>query len=386
MQDIRQMRQKYESIKQSNTNTPKKCLTLTISQQQVKTSPGLQMTTKSNPRLKKICNNCLNQSLMKEKEYKLQQEQQEDQKLYLQIKQSIDQENQNRVQLVEENKRKFFAYRKINGDLIEMHQQRAKTEYENEQSEVANFYKLLERDEKAQKLKQLEKKEQLQQYYLRDLKNQISFKEEEKIQQKLQNNKSDIIESQYWTQLEIEQMHNIQIKAQQQRQMINYWQQTLQEKQKLKKQQEDINKIEQEQMKYLQKSNEKLIKASEIAKKQQLEQFKQEIQYQVKKNEQKKKEEENRKKQEYNSLMQQKQLEEQYEKQKQLDKSMEKQAFIKEIEQQIILKQKVQKQEKERELSENEKKLLIKEIPLELVCCDECKHNCPSKVITNILQ
>ncbi|CAD8144341.1 unnamed protein product [Paramecium octaurelia] len=386
MQDIRQMRQKYETIKQSNPNTPKKCLTPSISALYVKTSPGLQMTPPSNPRLKKVCNNCLNRSLMRQKECRVQQERQEDQKLYQQVKQSMDQENQFRDQLAEENRRKFFTYHKINGDLIQQHQQRVKTEQSNEKAEVANFFKQLERDEHLQKIKKLEKKEQLQQYYLRDLKNQISFKEEEKFQQKLQNNKSDIIESQYWTQLESEQIHNQQIKAQQQRQMINYWKYTLGEKQKLKQEQEEMNKMEQEQLKFVQKSNEKLNKAAELAKKQQMEQFKQEIQYQVKINEQKRKDEENKKQQEYYTMIQYKQQEEQREKQKQLDKSMEKQAFIKEIEQQIIFKQKVQKEQKEKELSQSEKKLLIQEIPIKLVCCDECKHTCPSKVITNILQ
>ncbi|CAD8047813.1 unnamed protein product [Paramecium primaurelia] len=386
MQDIRQMRQKYESIKQSNPNTPKKCLTPTISAQYIKNSPGLQMTPPSNPRLKKICNNCLNQSLMKQKEHRVQQQRQEDQKLFQQVKQSIDQENQYRDQLADKNRRKFLTYHKINGDLIQLHQQRIKTEQQNEQVEVANFFKQLEKDDKLRKIKQIEKKEQLQQYYLRDLKNQIQFKEEEKSQQKLQNNKSDIIESQYWTSLENEQIHNQQIKAQQQRQMINYWQYTLGEKQKLKQQQQEINKIEQEQLKYLQKSNDKLIQATELAKKQQIEQFKQEIQNQVKINEQKRKNEENKKQQEYYIMIQQKQQEEQREKQKQLDKSIEKLALIKDIEQQINFKQKVQKDDKERELSENEKKLLIQETPIKLVCCDECKHNCPSKVITNILQ
>ncbi|CAK88305.1 unnamed protein product (macronuclear) [Paramecium tetraurelia] len=382
MQDIRQMRQKYESIKQSNPNTPKKCLTPTISAQYVKTSPGLQMTPPSNPRLKKICNNCLNRSLMKQKEFSVQQQRQEDQKLYQQVKQSIDQENQYRDQLAEEKRRKFFTYHKINGELIQLHQQRVKTEQQNEQVEVANFFKKLEKDDNLRKIKQLEKKEQMQQYYLRDLKNQIQFKEEEKSQQKLQNNKSDIIESQFWTQMENEQIHNQQIKAQQQRQMINYWKYTLGEKQKLKQQQEEMNKIEQEQLKYIQKSNEKMMKASEQAKKQQMEQFKQEIQYQVKINEQKRRDEENKKQQEYYIMIQQKQQEEQREKQKQLDKSIERLTFIKDIEQQINFK----KEEKERELSENEKKLLIQENPISLVCCDECKHNCPSKVITNILQ
>lgn len=41
MQGIRQLREKYETIKQSNQNTPKKCLTPTISAQLVKTSPGM---------------------------------------------------------------------------------------------------------------------------------------------------------------------------------------------------------------------------------------------------------------------------------------------------------------------------------------------------------
>ncbi|KAM3130630.1 hypothetical protein pb186bvf_017222 [Paramecium bursaria] len=190
-----------------------------------------QTLKKLTPQKKLICDHCVNQKIIDQKQESIRKQKEQEQSFQQMLINCIDQENHSLKLQQQLRKEQLIKNFEINSHLVNQKDKQSRSQHQDKIHEHNQLIQQLQIQDKCLEQQRQVGKQQ-RQNYLQDLQKQINFQKSSQKSRKASANLQDLQESQYWNELAIKHEIEDQKRKIKQRQLINYWNQSIEQKNK----------------------------------------------------------------------------------------------------------------------------------------------------------